>query len=83
MATLDFSNPEIYVDWIMDLARAYHDPKIRYIFMKGGAGAGKSVAVSQMLLQNMHKYKLLCVRKVSETIKDSIHAEFLARISEW
>jgi len=50
---IDFSDPDIYVDWITEITEALYDPNIRYIFLKGGAWAGKSYAVVQLLVQNI------------------------------
>lgn len=79
---LDFSDDSLYVKWIQEFTKAYYDPNIRNIFIKGWAWAGKSVAVAQLLIQNMDIYKILCVRKISESIKDSIHAEFIDCITK-
>ena len=37
--TIDFSDPDLYVDWVEELTEALYDDSIRYIFLKGGAGA--------------------------------------------
>jgi chromosomal replication initiation ATPase DnaA len=50
---IDFSNKELYVDWVSEVTAALYDPSIRYIFLKGGAGAGKSYLVAQLIIQNI------------------------------
>lgn len=80
--TIDFSNPNLYVKRINELTEAYYDPNIRYIFIKWWAWAWKSVAVAQLLIQNLDQYKILCIRKVYETIKESMHSEFVNLINQ-
>lgn len=72
MQTLDFNNPNIYVDWIEEVTDALYNPNIRYIFLKGWAGAGKSHVIAQLILQNIiDKKRIGVVRKLYSTIKAS------------
>lgn len=51
----------------------------------GGAGSGKSKFLAQKLALDLlqEKRKLLCVRGTLNTMKDSVHAEFLAVLEEF
>lgn len=58
----------------------------RYLVLKGGAGSGKSIfAVQKILLRitTERKHRILCVRKVATTIRNSIFQLFLDKISEY
>lgn len=57
----------------------------RFLIIKGGAGAGKSVAVAQReVLKSVEKYeKILVIRKVASTLKDSVYQSFLNRFEEF
>ena len=57
----------------------------RYIFLLGGAGSGKSFFQSQKEIIKSFECKgnIMCVRKVRDTIKDSMYAELKKRIYEW
>lgn len=79
---IDFTNKELYVDRYKSFTDAYYNPAIRFIFMKGWAGSWKSKITAQILIQNIDRYKVLWVRKVKDTIKDSIHAEFKGIINK-
>jgi hypothetical protein len=64
--------------------------KSRFLIMKGGAGSGKSVFVTQKLLyrtlKEQHpkkKHRFLVVRKVGKTIRESCFAEMRNTISTW
>jgi len=83
LETIDFTDESIYVQWYKSFTDAYYDPNIRFIFMKWGAGSGKSKLITQILCQNLDEYKILGVRKVKDTIKDSIHSEFKWLINSW
>lgn len=83
LETIDFTDESIYVQWYKAFTDAYYDPKIRNIFLKWGWWTGKSKLTAQVLLQNLDEYKILWVRKVKDTIKDSIHSEFKGLINWW
>lgn len=77
---IDFSNRLLYNEKFIPLL---HNDK-RYIFLLGGGGSGKSVFVSQkeIIKSFQIKDKIMGVRKVKDTIKDSIFAELKKRIQE-
>lgn len=58
----------------------------RFEIYYGGAGSGKSVFLTQKLIYKYLKYpnrKCLVIRKVQNTIKDSVFALFKSILSEW
>lgn len=57
----------------------------RYEIYYGGAGSGKSVFVAQKLAFKLlnRRRKLLVVRKVGRTLRDSVFAEFMALVEKW
>jgi len=64
--------------------------KSRFMVLKGGAGSGKSVFVSQKLvyrtLAEQHprkKHRILVVRKVGKTIRESCFALIRGTIADW
>ena len=57
----------------------------RFLVLYGGGGSGKSVFAAQKIIlrivgENHHKF--LCLRKIGETVKDSIFAELQSAIDE-
>lgn len=56
----------------------------RYLVLIGGAGSGKSVFAAQKLIFRAlkEKHRLLVVRKVSDTLKDSVFKLITAMLSE-
>jgi phage terminase large subunit len=57
----------------------------RYLVLYGGAGSGKSVSVAQKLVMRMVSevgHKILVVRKVEATIRESARAELIGAIEE-
>ncbi len=70
---VDFRDPSLYVDRIGELTKALHDPSVRYIFLKGGSGAGKSYTVAQVLTPEvMDTRRVGFFRKVANTLKPSV-----------
>ena len=60
--------------------------KARYIVLYGGAGSGKSVFAAQRYIVKLlesEKCNLLAVRKVSNTLRDSVFAELRKIIRKW
>lgn len=60
-----------------------YEDKSRFIVLPGGAGSGKSIfcadkIVHRTLCEDGHKF--LCLRKVGDTVEDSIFAELAAAI---
>src|SRR5690554_8135093 len=61
------------------------DSDSRYEIYYGGAGSGKSVFIAQKLNYKLlqQKRKLLVVRKVGRTLRDSVFAEFKNVLTKW
>ncbi|MGL5963787.1 MAG: PBSX family phage terminase large subunit [Fusobacteriaceae bacterium] len=82
--TLDFTNPKLYVNWITEYTKALYDPKIRYIFLKGSAGAGKSVVASQLTLQEVCEgLEYAWIRKIRATVKNSCYQALYNQAKSW
>ena len=62
-----------------------YDYTHRYEVYYGGAGSGKSVFITQKLILKLlkSKRKLLVIRKVGTTLKDSVFQLFLDVLSQW
>jgi len=81
---IDFRDTSIYVDWYEEFTKALYDESVRYIFLKGGAGAGKSHLVWQILLQNcMDNYRIWVFRKIRATLRASCLQLFKDLIRDW
>lgn len=64
----------------------YYNDQSRILVIHGGAGSGKSVFISAKILRRVCEetpHKMLVIRKVANTLKDSVYAEMLSRIDEW
>ena len=66
---------------------AFNNKKLYKIFY-GGAGSGKSVSIAQMLILSIMSSrnagrKILIVRKVGNSIKDSVFSEIVYWIRKW
>ena len=60
--------------------------KSRYLVLMGGGGSGKSVFTAQKILVRMlceEKHRILVVRKVAKTLRESVFALLRGIISEW
>lgn len=62
-----------------------YENRSRFLILPGGAGSGKSVfcadkVVHRVLCENEHKF--LCLRKVGDTVEESIYAELISAIEE-
>jgi len=58
----------------------------KYLNIYGSAGSGKSIFVTQKLLRRCLSetpHKILIIRKIANTIKDSVYAELISRIQSW
>lgn len=60
-----------------------YDDQHRFIVLPGGAGSGKSIfcadkIINRVLCEDGHRF--LCLRKVGDTVEDSIYSELLAAI---
>lgn len=87
MIKIDLSNlPKITNDTFIPL---YRD-RSRFLVLKGGAGSGKSVFVAQKLLHRVltekhptHPHRILVLRKVGKTIRESCWAMIVTTIRKW
>ena len=83
MIEVDFSLlPEVTNDCFY---RLYFDQN-RYLVLVGGGGSGKSVfAASKTVYRCMTEpgHRILVVRKVKETLRDSVFAELVSCIDRW
>ena len=69
---IDFTNPDIYVDRVEEVAAALYDPDIRFVFLKWWSGAGKSYLVAQLMIQNLlDGVRIGFFRKVNNTLRAS------------
>lgn len=69
--------------WINDAYRPLVRNKSRKLILFGGSGSGKSVFAAQKTVIRIlteFGHKILCLRKVGETIKESIFAEIKSAI---
>jgi len=81
---IDFDSPDLYVDWVFEYTKALYNPDIRYIFLQGSAGAGKSVVVGQLTIQEiLDGIDYVWIRKIHSTLKDSVFANLKSIASEW
>lgn len=78
---IDFSNKELYNPTYIPL---FYD-KNRYLFLMWWGWSWKSVFVAQKEITKSFEIKdrILCVRKVKDTIKDSVFAELRTTIKNW
>ena len=73
----------------MNINRAYKEAllsKHRYLVLKGGAGSGKSVFTVQKLILRVtseDKHRILCVRKVATTLRNSIYQLLIDKLIEY
>lgn len=82
--TIDFSDPELYVDWITEFTDALYNPEVRYIFLKWWSGAGKSYATAQIMMQNvLDNVRIACFRKVATTLRASVFQLMKDIYSNW
>ncbi len=82
--TIDVSNPDLYNDYVLE--NDLHNFRKRFLLMFGGRGGAKSkeeVQKSVIELMTLPFHRIVLVRKVYDTIKDSIFAEFVDQIDEW
>lgn len=64
----------------------YFTDESRQLIFYGGSASGKSVFVSTKILRRACEetpHKILVIRKVASTLKDSVFAEISTRINEW
>ena len=64
----------------------FYQDESRILVFHGGAGSGKSVFVSAKIMRRAcfeRPHKILVIRKVASTLKDSVYAELSTRIDEF
>jgi len=64
----------------------YYKDQSRILVMHGGAGSGKSVFISSKILRRACEetpHKILIIRKVASTLKNSVYDEISKRIDEF
>lgn len=78
---MDFSNKNLYNAKYLPI---FKNTK-RYVFLMGGGGSGKSKAEAQCEVIASYKKgnRLLGVRKVGDTLRDSVFAEIVQVIDDW
>lgn len=60
-----------------------YENKSRFLVLPGGAGSGKSIFSADKIVQRVlceEGHKFLCLRKVGDTVEESIYAELIAAI---
>lgn len=82
--TFDFSNPKLYNEAYLPL---FHN-KTRFLHLFGSAGSGKSVFGGQKEIvlsfrEERKNRKTLVVRKVFNTLKNSVFSQLKSQIYEW
>lgn len=78
MSSLKVDINQVYVPYLSN--------KSRYLNLYGGSGSGKSVFASQkVLLRIMSEkdHRILCLRKVGGTLKQSIFQRFKNQVAAW
>jgi phage terminase large subunit len=80
-------NIDIDIDGIMNTwAHKIIDDHSRYLVLYGGAGSGKSVSAAQKMIIRMleePKHKFLVVRKVANTLRNSVFSLLRGTIADW
>lgn len=80
-------NIDIDIDGIMNKwAHSIIDDQSRYLVLYGGAGSGKSVSAAQKMIIRMleePKHKFLVVRKVANTLRNSVFSLLRGTIADW
>ena len=62
------------------------ESKHRYLVLKGGAGSGKSIAAVQKIILRVtteRGHRILCIRKVATTIRNSIYQLLVDKLLEY
>lgn len=81
-ATIDIDIDDIMNTW----AHPILDDQSRYLVLYGGAGSGKSVAAAQKIIIRMLEekgHKFLVVRKVANTLRNSVFSLLRGTIADW
>lgn len=80
-------NVDISIDEIMNTwGHPLIDDKSRYLVLYGGAGSGKSVTAAQKMIIRMLEekgHKFLVVRKVANTLRNSVFSLLRGTIADW
>jgi len=81
---IDFTDKSLYVGWIYEYTKALYNPNIRYIFLQGSAGAGKSVVTGQLTIQEvLDGLDYVWIRKIHATLRDSVYANLKNIATDW
>lgn len=69
-------NPKLFCPLYWHLAPLLRDPKIRFIYIEGGASAAKTFSILQCLIRDMfeHRYSALVFRRYHVHIRDTVYA---------
>lgn len=81
-ATIDIDIDDIMNTWGHPLL----DDRNRYLVLYGGAGSGKSVVAAQKMIIRMleeKSHKFLVVRKVANTLRNSVFSLLRGTIADW
>lgn len=78
--TVDISSTDLYNEIYIPLL---HNRK-RYLFLMGSAGSGKSTFEAEKEIAHSYEPgRTLGVRKVKDTLKESVYAELVGVIELW
>ncbi|MBK7885485.1 MAG: hypothetical protein IPJ81_18095 [Chitinophagaceae bacterium] len=71
-------NPRLFNPLYWHIKPLLQDPKIRFIFVEGGASASKTFEIADALLVDMaeHNYSTMVFRRFHVHIKDSVYSSF-------
>ena len=86
MVDIDISRKVFNSAYLNYLFSYENTPNYRYILLLGGAGSGKSVFITQRTILRILKepnHRILVVRKVASTIRNSVYRLFKDIISQW
>lgn len=81
-ATIDIDVDDIMNQWSIPLL----DDQSRYLILYGGAGSGKSVTAAQKIVLRCLEekgHKFLVVRKVANTMRNSVFSLLRGTIADW
>ena len=86
MIDIDVSRKVFNSAYLNYLFSYENTPNYRYILLLGGAGSGKSVFITQRTILRILKepnHRILVVRKVASTIRNSVYRLFKDIINQW
>ncbi|RSK23959.1 PBSX family phage terminase large subunit [Hymenobacter metallilatus] len=86
MSTAVAQAPEAAPRYVNDAYIPLLENPSRYLVLRGGGGSGKSVWAAQKLamrLTSEHNHRLLVVRKVKDTLRQSVYEQLLDVLRAW